>query len=302
MRLRRARRALIGCALIVTAACNGTRAVTIAAPADPLAALPRGVRTSFVYESAGNPPVTVFATIPPAVSARSHVVLVMTGIERNADAYADSWVQWASAHDYIALTPQFDTAGWRGADGYVMGNMFTPGGELNPRSRWAFTVVEGIHRRTRAAFALNDSTFDLWGHSAGGQFVHRMLLFSPDAPIRMAIAANSGWYTVPDSTIDMPYGVRSTAMQVTGADLRRWTQAPMVIMRGTADTLRTPPFRTTAAADAQGLTRFARAAYMMQAARTADPATRWRMIDVPGVGHDQARMAPAGQAALLGGR
>ena len=43
----------------------------------------------------------------------------------------------------------------------------------------------------------------LWGHSAGGQFVHRALATQDSAQFEAAGAGNAGWYTMP--TLDRPY-------------------------------------------------------------------------------------------------
>jgi hypothetical protein len=48
----------------------------------------------------------------------------MAGQQRDADAYLDSWIEWASRNDYIAMAPQFDEAHWPGSRGYMLGNMF----------------------------------------------------------------------------------------------------------------------------------------------------------------------------------
>ncbi|MDZ7757086.1 hypothetical protein [Rhodohalobacter sp.] len=39
------------------------------------------------------------------------------------------------------------------------------------------------------------------------QFIHRMVMFKPDARFDLAIAANPGWYTIPDSKQNYPYGI-----------------------------------------------------------------------------------------------
>jgi len=52
--------------------------------------------------------------------------------------------------------------------------------------------------------------FSMFGHSAGAQFVHRYITFMPQGHLRAAVAANSGWYTLPDQTLKLPYGLKHT--------------------------------------------------------------------------------------------
>jgi len=69
-------------------------------------------------------------------------------------------------------------------------------------------------------------------------------------------------------------------------------------MRGTADTLRTSNVNQSAEADAQGRNRYERAGYFFSFAAKIDPNHKWQLIDVPGVGHDHTKMAPAAQQFL----
>lgn len=126
--------------------------------------------------------------------------------------------------------------------------------------------------------------------------MHRYTLFQPDAPLRVAIAANAGWYTLPGRA-RWPYGTRDVDDEL----VRRWPSAPLVLMRGDLDVERDPTLRVTPRADQQGPNRFARAATMLDAGRAADPDCRWVLHDVPGVAHVFAGMAEAAQRFLLSG-
>jgi len=226
--------------------------------------------------------------------------MVMHGRSRNADGYIDMWVDWASRYDYIAIAPRFDDKNWAG-DEYNLGNVFTGrdgAGSKNPESKWAFTVVEGIHEQVRREFRLDDPLFDIWGHSAGGQFVHRFMLFKPNAKVRYALPANAGWYTTPALDRAFPHGVKHPLLSINERDLKHWTSKPVVIFRGTADTERTENLSQTLEADAQGQNRFERAAFMYRKIKAFNPNTNWQMIDLPDADHNQRKMAPAAQDFL----
>lgn len=128
-----------------------------------------------------------------------------------------------------------------------------------------------IYQKVKDGFWLTANDYDIWGHSAGGQFVHRMLLFNPDAPVRFAIAANPGWYTTPDLEVSFPYGLSHSLLSFASADVLSFTRHRLVIMRGTEDTQRTGSLRQTPEADAQGLNRYERAGYMFSRGEALDP-------------------------------
>lgn len=246
----------------------------------------------------GRPDLPVFVAAPPSPSPDTRITVVLHGTERNAEEYLAPWAQWAARCDRVVVAPQFDRVTWPGSRGYILGGVLDPRGARQRRSRWAFSAVTRLHRRVRERYGVADEQFDVWGHSAGAQFVHRYLLFAPDAPVRTAIAANAGWYTLPDLELPFPYGLRHPALAFTAADVAAWATRPLVLMRGTADVVRDEHLRATPEAEAQGPSRYARAAAMHRAGHAVDPACRWGLVDVPGAAHEYAAMAPAAQALL----
>ena len=256
---------------------------------------------SFDFKSAGNPDVKVFYSVPAKISPETKVLLVMAGRQRNADEYLESWIEWGEQNNYVVLAPLFDDKNWVEPLGYNFGNIAS-GKEkentLNPKSKWAFTLIEQMFDYARNKFSLNVKKYDLFGHSAGGQFVHRFMLFMPVNRVRVAIAANPGFYTLPDLDAVFPYGVKDSPVKISQKDLLDWTNRNLVIMRGTADIERTESLRQTPEADAQGQTRFERAAFMLHKIKTLNPQTKWQMFEVPDVAHDQKGMALAAQKYL----
>lgn len=266
---------------------------------------PAGGVAPYVYRDPRHPPLRVWVTVPPTVGSGTRLLVVMHGASRNASSYAASWAAWAARTGYVVLTPEFDKARWPGAAEYNLGNVFTGAsrdGVPRPEADWTFAHLDAMRAHAQHGLALPDSTYDLWGHSAGAQFVHRFLLWRPASPVRRAVAANAGWYTVPDTMVALPYGLAHPALRGLSASIRAWTQRPVVLMRGTADTVRGADFRVTPEADAQGPSRYARAGYMLARVQAADPATRWSLEDVPGAAHSQRQMAPAAQALFARAR
>jgi hypothetical protein len=279
----------------VTASDNGatdTREIQVFAP---------GTKTAFVYKTAGNPDVPMYITVPANLTSATHVLLNMHGNGRTASSYHDAWHPWTRNNNYILVTPYFSETNWPDS-GYHQGNVFETencGGALNPESRWSFTIVDSSFTHLKARFQLRDNKYDIWGHSAGAQFVHRMMLWKPNARIRFGMAANSGWYTAPDTSITCPYGLKNPLLSFTTQQLVNYTNRDMILFRGTEDTLRDSELRTTALADAQGWNRWERAQYMYDKGVEMNTNLHWQLIAVPDSGHDKDTMAPGAQKFLL---
>jgi ABC-type multidrug transport system fused ATPase/permease subunit len=255
--------------------------------------------SSYIHPSAGHPAIRVWLAAPPTVGPQTRLVVVMHGVRRNAREYAAEWADWAASTGHVVAVPHFDREGWRGADGYNLGNVLDGSGgsaALNPIERWAFTVVDEIQSRLRRRLGIVDERFVLWGHSAGAQFAHRFPLFRPRAKLRAVIVAGGGWFMLPDPDVDFPYGTRHPLLCFPRRRLLDWTRLPIVLVRGTLDLERDPDLRTTPEAETQGANRFERASCMVERARSLNPNTRWRLMDVTGVDHDYLKMIPATQA------
>lgn len=259
---------------------------------------------TLLYEGLNNKgkPIPLFIVVPSGQSMSTRIVFVMHGTNRNADEYIIPWRDFAIHNDFIAIAPEFSTTYWPSRRSYHQGNMFTHNdgeGSLIPEPQWAFSLIQEIHDWLREQFGLTATHYDIWGHSAGAQFVHRMLLFKPKATIRVAIAANAGTYTVPDSTIMYPWGTKHSLLNIGSAELLAYTERNLVIHRGTADTSSTDPTLPNSPMDAtQGRNRYERAGYFYNKGLAINSRLAWRLIDVPGVGHSHSRMAPYAQAIL----
>lgn len=109
-----------------------------------------------------------------------------------------------------------------------------------------------IFDQVRSLTNIKDSSYMMFGHSAGSQFVHRMVLFLPEARISRAFAANAGWHTIPNSTVKFPYGIKNTSIDQNA--LVRSYSKNLIILLGEDDT-DDEHLRETEKANAQGNTR-----------------------------------------------
>ncbi|MFN3863497.1 MAG: hypothetical protein ACK4RT_04360 [Erythrobacter sp.] len=256
----------------------------------------------FVFTGWEGPDLPVYYQLPDRVTSTTPVVFVMHGVKRDADRYRDEWAGLAHQYGFIAVVPQFSEADFPGSRGYNTGYFSEQDGTPRPRTQWSFAAIEPLFDDVRQRFGTRVPRYSIYGHSAGGQFVHRFVLFMPEARIDEAISANAGWYTMPDLQTDFPYGLADAPVDKSA--LTRALGKRMTVLLGTADTNRQDPnLRKTPETDAQGLHRFARGqaffARAQQAARVHGVALAWSMRTVPGVGHRNGQMAQAAAPLLV---
>ncbi|OEK01280.1 hypothetical protein BFP97_07030 [Roseivirga sp. 4D4] len=250
----------------------------------------------YAYEESRRKSIRVWTYKPEGWQSGDKIVFVMHGGGRNADDYLDAWVTMAEENNLLILVPEFENKFARyTTNDYQEGNLFTFFGTKNPKEEWAYTVIENIFDHVKSVNDIANSTYDIFGHSAGGQFVHRMTMFMPDARIETAIAANAGFYSFPNDDIRYPYGIENA---VSETDLELAYQKKLIILLGELDndpSLGT--FRTTDMAMQQGAHRLERGSNFYEAnaqlSRSSTWAFNWEIDTVKNVGHDYRNMSKA---------
>lgn len=224
------------------------------------------------------------------------VVLVHHGVARNGRDYRDYWLPHVDHGRMLAIAIEFPEASFPEYLLYNFGNLHTKDGTPNPKARWTFGIGPRLFDALVAQGITTTRRYGLFGHSAGGQFVHRMLSFGYRDHVAVAVAANAGTYAMPDLGIDWPWGLGAT--EVTATDLPALLRFPLTIMAGTEDTRTAGRFFPKGPKSMrQGPHRHARAHTYLAAGRKAAAdhgvPLGWRLIDVAGVGHDGRRMSGA---------
>jgi poly(3-hydroxybutyrate) depolymerase len=258
------------------------------------AADPKPARDHFIYEQAGRH-VKVWYYQPAGTGADAPVVIVMHGVGRNGEDYLNDWAPFAEQKHFLLIVPEFSKEEFPGEEGYIYGNTVTPAGAPVPREQWAFNMIEPVFDAVRARTGNRSPGYALFGHSAGAQFTQRFLYFVPQARVIRAVAANAGWYMMPDLTVAFPYGLKGTP--VTEADLRAALARPFTVLLGTADTdPNAKALRKTPEAEAQGPYRLARGQYFFSHAQAAAAALKapfgWSLATAPGIAHSDRGMSP----------
>lgn len=251
---------------------------------------------SFRLSGWGGPDLRVFTVEPDGLEADAPVVIVLHGVRRDAKEYRNNWIDLAKQYRVRVYVPEFSKRAYAAAEDYTLGGVSMAA----PVSQGSYDAIEPLFDHLRAARGVAAGQYMLFGHSAGAQFVHRFACFEDAPRLGLAIAANAGWYTLPEPKTDWPYGVNGVEAVCERAD---WVQRPLLILLGEADNDPKAEFlRRTPEADAQGLNRLARGHTFFAAGRNAaleeNVTFGWRLEVVPGVAHDNAGMAKAAMAAI----
>lgn len=260
---------------------------------------------SFAFKQWAGPSINVWAYKPSAYNGQSKILIVMHGTNRDADRYRDEWTKHAEKNNILLIVPQFTKEDFPKAIGYNLGNVFVASSnytQTNPANEWAYSVIEPLFDFVKSKYQSSQSTYNIYGHSAGSQFVHRFIFFVPEARVAKIITANAGWYTAPDFSINFPYGLNNTP--VSEENLKQALQKPVTILLGEAD--KDPnhkSLRRAKEAMLQGPHRFARGhhfyASAQQTAKALNIQTQWELITVPKVGHKNGLMADAAIEILV---
>ena len=237
--------------------------------------LPAGESTYFLPEKKGacQDAIPVYYFRPATWTEEQPVFIAFPGYTRNAKGFAKRLEELAVKYNMLIACPEFSTKKYPGACCYQEGNMSDADdttGHIQERKDWNFDTVDrlvlAIRKRTHAKGKVL-----LFGHSAGGQFMHRYSLFSRNCP----------------------YGMKD--LPVTDKDLARAFARPVTMLMGSLDISRKKPFRDTPEADAQGLNRMERCTHYFHScqkkAQELHVPFRWQLQVVEDTAHEGGKMA-----------
>ncbi|NND82094.1 MAG: hypothetical protein HKN50_06680 [Gammaproteobacteria bacterium] len=262
--------------------------------------------------------ITVFYHQPENFNSETPILIVVPGTGRNAWDYRDTWVQHAERNGVLVLAPhyskeQYDFAAYHMGgviENFEMNN--TQGDSDNrfyiadedvrfdinqDRSKWLFADFDRLFELVVTATGSNQQSYDLFGHSAGAQIAHRFALFQPDSKAGRIVAANSGFYTLPNLQKTPLFGLAKTGL---GADeLARSFEKELILLLGESDNADSSggTMLHSPKADQQGLGRYERGHYFYSVAQmTASTLAmdfNWQLISVPDTDHDFSAMSEA---------
>ena len=257
---------------------------------------------SFDFKDAKDRTITVWYYRPQMIGTHTEVLFVMHGVERNGQEYRDAWLEYAKSKHAVLLVPEFSEKFFPDAEQYNQGDVFSSSGQPNDKAQWTFTSIEKIFDLVKSSAGMKADGYMIYGHSAGAQFVSRMVLFMPDARIVKAVSANAGWYTMPTFDTDYPYGLKGSGLSE--VELKKAFQRKYVVMLGDKDTDENHKhLNKSSGAMAQGKFRLERGKNFCKCAKQAASKMgvplEWDLKIVPGVGHSNSGMAKAAVNVLF---
>ena len=272
---------------------------------------------------------------PKSVLPGSPILLVIPGAGRNGDDYRNAWLAAARKHNFLIASLTFPEEAFDFAK-YNLGGVATTVefksasfeqvtpravsvrlkdedwsiGLAPDRSDFIFGHIDAAFDFIKKATGSTRTTYDVFGHSAGGQLLHRMAIFTFDTRADRIVAANSGFYTLLDQDAYFPLGLAGLFGSSEPVIESDWLEIVLArnltILLGENDNsdaaggtlLHTP------LVDRQGLSRLERGkTFYEHAKRTSqeiDAPFKWTLQTVPDIGHDYIGMSAAAAEYLYG--
>lgn len=265
-----------------------------------------------------NKAISVYYYKPKDFSTRSKVLLVIPGSGRNGDSYRDSWISIAEKHSVLILSPSYPEKDYPYED-YHLGGIIKDAHTkdnvtfvqnsnqvfLNEekvtftmnsnKKAWIFNDLDRIFDIAIKSLKTSQKGYDVFGHSAGGQILHRFAIFQSKSKANRIIAANSGSYTTTDSEIAFPFGLKNTEISI--KDLKKIFAKKLVVFVGELDNENEKRglLLRSKTVDKQGLHRLARAKYFFNTAKAKAKMLKfpfnWELKIIPDIGHNQRKMS-----------
>jgi hypothetical protein len=267
----------------------------------------------------------VFYHKPKNFNPNSKILIAMPGDGRNGDGYRDDLILASEKYNVLVLSPMYLEKDYPFED-YQLGgtvhdlnfktaiepisgtNMVKVDEEkvtINPNNNsdeWIFSDFDRIFESAVKATKSNQKQYDIYGHSAGGQILHRFAIFNPNSKADRIVAANAGFYTVPDTELKMPFGLQNS--NILDINLKNSFAKKLIILAGELDNENEKggSLMRSKTADLLGVHRFERAKNFYHSSKNIANRLQftfnWKLETVPNVGHNNKKMSEAATKIL----
>ncbi len=244
---------------------------------------------------------------PQNLKSESPVLIVIPGAGRDGDEYRDAWIEKANKYNILVLSPEYSEKYYPEFWSYNLAGMIKDveinyerttmiGFKINENpNEWIYKDFDRIFNMTKQKLDLKTDFYDLFGHSAGGQILHRLAIFKSDNKANKILAANSGWYTLPTDKEDFPTGLKNSYISEKDIDFSK----KLVLFLGEKDDADETrgDLRHSIELDKQGLHRLERGTYFYneskKIASELNAEFNWKLEIIPNIGHDFREMSKA---------
>ena len=254
----------------------------------------------FTYNVWDKPDLDVYYHLPEIINDETKILFVIHGNSRNADNYLNTWIKLAKDKNYAIFAPHFKRSQFISFNTLQMS---TSSGRIrNEANLYLNNSIDLLFDHIKPLFDLSQDSYDIYGHSAGAQFVHRYLLFSNSPKVNRAVAANAGWYTFLDGS-NFPYGINNPPIDFNSQNVINFLNMDLHIHIGSADTDISSSVNQSEGANNQGINRFQRANnffnYTTKIVEKNDLNYNWSFLVVEGVAHSNSRMSKAAAEVIF---
>ena len=278
---------------------------------------------SFIIDGSNehqNDSITIFYHKPVNFHRNSRILLVIPGAGRNGDNYRDAWIEASEKFSVLIISPSYSEKVYNYGDyhlGGVVSDLDLSKGvsfkkgtnqvfideksiEFNVnqnKEAWIFNDFDRIFKFIKSATKSKQKKYDVFGHSAGGQILHRFALLCPSSKANRILASNAGTYTPINYEMDYPFGIKNVGID--HHDIKKSFKKKLVLFLGELDNDSETRGRMlrSKTADKQGTNRLDRGKYFyfssLQVAEKSKAEYNWELEIIPDIGHDQKRMAKA---------
>ncbi len=280
---------------------------------------------SGVFELEGGPgregkSIQVFYHKPESFSKDSKILLVIPGAGRNGDSYRDAWIEESEKYSVLILSPMYAEEDYAFEDYHLCGLIRDVNlrevveyeensnrvkldetqlqFQVNTEAQdWIFGDFDRIFDRVVAATQSTQTEYDVFGHSAGGQILHRFTIFYPQSKANRILAGNSGFYTLPTAEAKLPFGTQGIDLPKSQLELAFGKKLVLFLGELDNENEQGGTLLRSTSADQQGLHRLARGVYFYETAKNIAQelgvSYEWKIEVVPQIGHDHRKMGDA---------
>ncbi|WP_273567450.1 hypothetical protein [Maribacter halichondriae] len=247
---------------------------------------------------------------PNNFSSKSSIIFVLPGAGRNGDDYRNAWVEQSEKYNVLILSLEYSETYYPGLWSYNLAGMIYDVNiqdgtfKINQnQNEWIFDDFDRIFNEVKNNLNLEKEFYDMFGHSAGGQLLHRLAIFHPKNKADRILASNSGWYTLPTDDEIFPYGLGDINPEEE-VDF----SSNLTLFLGEDDNANETrgDIRHSPEADKQGLHRLARGKYFYELSKETalkrGAEFNWELKIISGIGHDYRGMSKAAAEYLYGGK